>query len=276
MSGRIQRRAFLLDLGRVTLGAVVLGAGAVACGSDDAAGSSASDAGSSGSGSPSATGTTATSPATSTDTAASAGTSAGDGIAGSAWQRVDLGFVSAYVLVRDGEAVVVDTGVEGSEGAIEATLRAAGAGWGQVGQVILTHRHPDHAGSITAVMEAAANAIASTGAADVAAISAPRTIMPLADGDRVAGLRILATPGHTEGHISVLDESAGLLLAGDALNGGDGGVVGPNPQFTPDMDTALASVRALTGLTFDAVVFGHGEPVTSGAADQVAAIAAAS
>ena len=45
------------------------------------------------------------------------------------WNRVNLGFVSAYILVRDGEAAVVDTGVAGSEDDIENALTAIGLEW---------------------------------------------------------------------------------------------------------------------------------------------------
>ena len=67
--------------------------------------------------------------------------------AGLAWSRVDLGFVSAYVLVRGNEAAVVDTGVGGSADQIGAVLDDAGPGWAGVRHVVLTHKHPDHAGS---------------------------------------------------------------------------------------------------------------------------------
>jgi glyoxylase-like metal-dependent hydrolase (beta-lactamase superfamily II) len=73
--------------------------------------------------------------------------------------------------------------------------------------------------------------------------------------------------------VCVLDPVSGLLVAGDALVGADGGVGGPNPDFTPDLDAAYASVRKLAGLQFETVVFGHGEPVAGGAAAAVAALA---
>ncbi len=94
----------------------------------------------------------------------------------------------------------------------------------------------------------------------------------MADGDSVFGLDVIATPGHTPGHICLLDTS-GVLVAGDALTGGNGGVDGPNPQFTPDMETATQSVVKLAGLEFDVVYFGHGEPVTAGADQAVAELA---
>jgi glyoxylase-like metal-dependent hydrolase (beta-lactamase superfamily II) len=181
--------------------------------------------------------------------------------------------VSAYILARNGEAAVVDTGVAGSEAVIEAGLEAIDLGWDAVGHVILTHAHPDHIGSVAAVLDLAASAIGYCGAGDRDSITAPRELVVVEDGDEVFGLQIIATPGHTPGHICVLDPVSGLLVAGDALNGVDGGVGGPNPQFTADMSVANESVKKLAGFTFDTVVFGHGEPVIGDADDEVVALA---
>jgi glyoxylase-like metal-dependent hydrolase (beta-lactamase superfamily II) len=190
------------------------------------------------------------------------------------WERVNLGFVSAYVLARRGEAAVVDTGVSGSEGDIEASLAQIGLGWESVGHVIVTHLHQDHQGSLPAVMNTAAAATAYAGAADIPEISSPRPITAVGDGDTVFDLEIIDTPGHTPGHISVLDRVGGLLVAGDALNGADGGVIGANPEFTQDIPMADDSVRKLATFTYDTVVFGHGEPVVGLASQQVAELAA--
>lgn len=191
-----------------------------------------------------------------------------------AWQRVDLGFVSAYVLSRAGEVVVVDTGVEGSEDDIEGVLAALGHAWDDVGRVILTHRHPDHVGSLPAVLERATAARAYAGAEDIPAIASPRELQAVVDGDDVAGLRIVATPGHTAGHVSVLDPLAGILVAGDALRTADGRAVGPDPAYTDDMILANASVATLATLRFETLLVGHGDPIETGADAQVAALAA--
>ncbi len=135
---------------------------------------------------------------------------------------MNLGFVSAYILARNGEAAVVDTGVAGSEDSIAAALAAAALGWANVGHVILTHKHQDHASSATAVLNAAPDAKGYAGAEDIPSIAAGRSLSPIADGDAVFGLRIVATPGHTRGHVSVLDEAGGIMVAGDALRTSDG------------------------------------------------------
>jgi glyoxylase-like metal-dependent hydrolase (beta-lactamase superfamily II) len=187
---------------------------------------------------------------------------------------VNLGFVSAYVLVRGGEAALVDTGTSGSTSQVESTLSGLGLGWGDLGTILLTHHHGDHIGSLPGIMEAAPGAAAYAGAEDIPNISSPRPISAVADGDTVFGLRIVATPGHTPGHISILDPGGSALIAGDALVGENGAAAGPSPQFTADMATANASVAKLGGLEYDVIYFGHGEPVTSGGSAQVAELAA--
>jgi glyoxylase-like metal-dependent hydrolase (beta-lactamase superfamily II) len=260
----LTRRRLLLDAGHITLGALVLGvAGCAAEGAPDGA------AGTSTTGPPGPASTPP--PAT---TASDAASPAAPTSSSAAWSRVDLGFVSAYVLVRDGEAVLIDTGIGGSADAIGETLAAAGARWEDLAHVVVTHRHPDHAGSLGEVLDRAAGATAYVGRGDLDAVATTAPADPVDDGDTVAGLTIVGTPGHTPGHVSVLDPSLGVLLTGDAVNGADGGgVTGPNPRFTEDMQAALASVRTLAGLTYDTVLFGHGEPLTSGGAGAVEALA---
>jgi glyoxylase-like metal-dependent hydrolase (beta-lactamase superfamily II) len=215
---------------------------------------------------------TTTTPPSSTIASAPATTTA---IAeGSAFQRVDLGFVSAYILYRAGEAALVDTGVDGSADAIEASLTEVGLGWDSVAHVILTHKHPDHVGSLDDILERSPGALVYAGASDIPAITASVTPTAVGDGAVVFDLQIIETPGHTAGHLSVLDSLAGVLVTGDALNGEGGGVAGPDPAFSEDIAIADDSVRKLAGLRYEVALFGHGEPLLQGASTAVAELAA--
>jgi glyoxylase-like metal-dependent hydrolase (beta-lactamase superfamily II) len=149
-------------------------------------------------------------------------------------------------------------------------LDQAGPGWSGVRHVVLTHKHPDHAGSISDVLDEAGSATGYIGAADASEVGAQLSV--LADGDDVFGLQVLATPGHTAGHLSVFDEATGVLVAGDALTN-EGGLAGSNPLFTEDSAAAAASVRKMAELAPRTILVGHGDPVVDDAAAELERLA---
>lgn len=255
---RISRRTFLRTTGRGALGIAVFGIVATACSSNTPRTG------------PRRATTTAAVATTTATVVATSGRALTDTVSS---RRIDLDFVSAYIIERGDGLVVIDTGVSGSFPAIDATLATFGRGWEDVGYVVATHKHMDHVGSWNAVIDAAGDAVLYAGGPDIPSIDSGRTITALTEGDLVNGITAIMTPGHTNGHVSMLDPDLGLF-AGDALNGSGGTVIGPNPQFTPDMDTAFESVRKLARFDFDAAYFGHGEPVLAGASDAVRALAA--
>lgn len=249
----VNRRIAVAEMGKAGLAVMVFGLAACANGEDEI--------------SP----VTSTVPITTSTTHPPPPTTLGP--SASMWERVNLGIVSAYILYRAGEAVIVDTGVAGSTGDIGAALNRVDLAWDAVGHVILTHKHPDHIGSLDEVVSMARGPAVYAGVGDIPAIKSKSPITPVADGDSVFDLDIIETPGHTPGHISVLDPVARVLVAGDALNGTDGGVTGANPSFSEDMVLAGDSVMKLAGFRYDVALFGHGEPLLEGASGAVAALA---
>jgi len=258
----IDRRTFVTDLGRGAFAVAILGVAACSPAAPSAGATTPAPSGG------------ASSPGAGASPSAFASATASTAAGALTWSRVNLGFVSAYLLVRGGEAALVDTGVENSADAIEAALGALSLGWPAVGHVILTHNHPDHAGSAAVVLDRAPDAMGYAGAEDIAGISVPRALTPVQDGDRVFDLQVVTTPGHTAGSISVLDPAGSVLVAGDALRVTAGRPAFPDGQFTADMDGAKASVAKLAGLAFDTLLVGHGDPIERGAAAAVAALSA--
>lgn len=247
-----RRRAFLGDLGKGTVALAVFAPALIAACGDDSDSARPND----------------------TEGPVDPTGGVSDPTGGLRWARTDHGFVSSYVLVRGTEAAIVDTGVAGSADDIGETLTSVGLTYADVRHVFLTHHHPDHVGSIDEVLTMADRAAAHAGAEDLDEIDRD-TVNPLTGGEEIFGLEMLATPGHTQGHISVIDHDAGILVAGDALNTFDGGVRGPNPDFTADMATANESVRRLAELSFNTLLAGHGDPVESMADTAVMDLAAA-
>ncbi|BFH14613.1 hypothetical protein J6TS7_46980 [Paenibacillus dendritiformis] len=84
-------------------------------------------------------------------------------------------------------------------------------------------------------------------------------VQPLPDDGRVPHLpdwRVIPTPGHTPGHVSLYRESDRTLIAGDAfitvkqesalhVIGQAKEIHGPPAYFTPDWDEAWRSVKRL-------------------------------
>jgi glyoxylase-like metal-dependent hydrolase (beta-lactamase superfamily II) len=256
-ASEIHRRTFLADMGRGALAVAIVGI--AGCNPSTLATFTPAPAGSTPPETPPGGAPSRTGGAGGTAPPASSGAGGNP-----SWSRVNLGFVSAYVLVRGGEAALVDTGVFDSSDEIEAVLTELGLGWPSLGHVVLTHQHSDHAGSIAVIQQKAPEAKAYAGAEDIPGIGGVE-LTAVGDGDKVFDLEIVTAPGHTAGSICVLDPVAGVLVAGDALRT-DGGKPGlPGTQFTADMDEAKRSIVKLGALTFETLLVGHGDPIESGA-----------
>ncbi len=205
-------------------------------------------------------------------------------------------FVAAYMLDTSGGRVLVDTGLPYTTDALTAGLERCG---GMPELVILTHAHGDHVGGLGVLggIPIAAHGddadLLAEGRASRPMVAAPHcpedlramiqgppmTIDPieveirLAGGDAVPGfddLKVLHTPGHSAGHISLLWEHAGgVLVVGDAA-ANQGQLTGP--PIGEDLELAEASLRRIAELDFEAAVIGHGAPIASGAGAAFAAI----
>lgn len=269
----INRRMAVTDMGKAGMAIMVFGLAACA---DESGGASTTSFGDTSS----TTGPAGTTPSSTTQPSETTSSPPASGAATS-WHRVALSGVSAYILYRNGEGALVDTGNPGDHGAIEAALSEVGLGWESIGHVIVTHKHGDHQGSAEAVAQAAPRATFYAGAGDAPSIRLPVPPTIVGDSDRVFDLSIIETPGHTPGHLTVHDAASGILVAGDSLNGAgsgvsgsDSGVAGANPRFSEDMAAAAESIGKMASLDFEVILFGHGEPLLEGGTAAVQSLAA--
>ncbi len=193
---------------------------------------------------------------------------------------------------------LVDAGLPDQIEAISAALVEAGIGVGDLRRIIFTHQDIDHVGSGAAlVRHSGARVLAH--AADAPYIEGsqrPLKASPemleqrpqmreslehlepvrvdehVEDGDRLdlaGGTRVISTPGHTPGHISLYLEQSKVLIAGDALRAESGTLIGPNPSMTLEMRTAIQSTRRLADLEIDTIVCYHGGVVSEDANGQL-------
>jgi glyoxylase-like metal-dependent hydrolase (beta-lactamase superfamily II) len=193
---------------------------------------------------------------------------------------------------------LVDAGLPNQTEAISAALVEAGIGVGDLRRIIFTHQDLDHVGSGAAlVRQSDARVLAHP--ADAPYIEgSQRPLKPspemleqrpqmrevlerlepvgideyVEDGTRLdlaGGTRVISTPGHTPGHISLYVERSKVLIAGDALTAERGSLNGPNPSMTLEMRTAIQSVRRLADLEIDTIVCYHGGVVSEDANGQL-------
>jgi glyoxylase-like metal-dependent hydrolase (beta-lactamase superfamily II) len=176
--------------------------------------------------------------------------------------------VRCFVVVGTGGVVLVDTGPPGAGEAIGSAIARVGATWSDVTDIVLTHRHFDHVGGLAESAKLASGAAVWAGADDAREIpfEGRRTVRPLEDGDVVGDLRVLHTPGHTPGHLSLLLETASLLVIGDLVGSTDGALdFGPS-AFTADSALSRQSLRRMVDLQTDRILFSHGEEVPNAGA----------
>jgi glyoxylase-like metal-dependent hydrolase (beta-lactamase superfamily II) len=80
------------------------------------------------------------------------------------------------------------------------------------------------------------------------------------EGDSLAGFRVIATPDHTHGHTSLINDQSGLLFTGDAFGGLPFKVrVGVRRFICTDPAEAQRSAEKLLREEFSTVVFSHGK-----------------
>ena len=195
--------------------------------------------------------------------------------------------INCYVLRLAAGDLLVDTGMRGSEPALRAGLRRAGA---DPQRVLVTHGHIDHWGLATRFTDTVLahpgcrssfafaedteqdaelpGAAGMLGRAELErAFARYRSMVAgvpdredLADGDEIDGWRVLWTPGHAPGHVCLLREADGLLLAGDHLLPGFTPNVQPSPQGRDALDDFLTSLDRMQELDVSLVLPAHGEP----------------
>ena len=146
-------------------------------------------------------------------------------------------------------------------------LRAIAAGPYALRYILVTHQHADHCDATAAVAAAFPDARIVMHRSDAHAIGElARTALPIVDGDELpfgdgAAIRMLHTPGHTDGSSSFLFRST--LFSGDTLFAGSiGGAFGQTTGYEDIRTSVRTKLFALDDATV--VMPGHGPPSTIG------------
>jgi glyoxylase-like metal-dependent hydrolase (beta-lactamase superfamily II) len=198
-----------------------------------------------------------------------------------------------YIIVDADGLTVIDAGLPRSEKKILAYVAGLGRQAEDIKRIIITHADFDHIGGLGALQRASgARTYASQIEADAIALGKSsreikasgfsirrllfallRPFMKLkpfqvdeilAEGQTLpvlGGLRIVETPGHTPGHISLFAPSLGILFCGDSMVSDEHGLQGSRPGITWDETRARESERKQAALGAQVVCSGHGPVV---------------
>lgn len=199
--------------------------------------------------------------------------------------------VSVLLVREDDGWTLVDTGLASSAKRIREALEALGSGPESLKRIVLTHQHDDHVGGLQNVLQWAPQAEVSASEHESEVISGRSAMDPqsngvlrflarnakppgvpvahvLQEGDTAAGFRIIATPGHSPGHISLLRQKDNLLFTADAFGCLPFKLrVGVRRAVCVDPPLALRSARKLLDEDFQSVYFTHGKPLLAADSD---------
>jgi glyoxylase-like metal-dependent hydrolase (beta-lactamase superfamily II) len=194
--------------------------------------------------------------------------------------------VNCYIVEEEDSLVLIDAALPFAFKGILSVVHQIGK---PLNHILLTHAHEDHVGALDGLKLACPQAKVYISARDSRLMIGDRSLeqgepnMPirggvpkklqikpdvlLKDGDRVGNLLAIATPGHTPGSMSFLNERTGTIIAGDAMQTRGGVAVAgktkllfPFPSFgTWSKELSIVSAKKIKEIAPKLLAVGHGD-----------------
>lgn len=207
---------------------------------------------------------------------------------GGRWGNGVLG-ANVFLLLGD-NLTLVDTGFKGRSRHILKEVQELGYSPSNIDSIIITHHHADHVGSLSELKKVTqakviahpADAVYIDGRLPQPGPARPqwlnKMLSPLhklwattpvrvdtlvTDGDELpmtGSIKVVHTPGHTPGSISLFVQQERLVIVGDVI-AHRFGLSLPSRMFTVDVAGEIHSIKKVAGLDFDVICFGHGSPI---------------
>ncbi len=206
--------------------------------------------------------------------------------------------IHPVILADNAECVLVDCAYTGFLPQLEAAVTRAGYRCADITKVVITHHDHDHMGCLGELKRKYPHIQIIASEAEAPYISGQMKSMRLKqaealqdslpedqkefglkfceilrsvesvpadirvkDGDTFdwcGGCEIVATPGHTPGHIALYLKNENTIITGDAAVPEDGSFAIANPQFTLDMQAAKHSLDKILSFPAETYICFHG------------------
>jgi glyoxylase-like metal-dependent hydrolase (beta-lactamase superfamily II) len=197
--------------------------------------------------------------------------------------------VNCYFVEEEDGLTLIDAALPNSAKAILQGAEQIGK---TITKIVLTHAHGDHIGALDELKKELnvpvyisardSRLLAGDTSLDANELQTPirggipknlktNPDMLLSDGDMIGSLKAIATPGHTPGSMTFLDERTNAIIAGDAFQTRGGTAVSgitvpwfPFPAMaTWNKEAALESAKKICELKPSLLAVGHGELLKS-------------
>ncbi|MCP1224387.1 MBL fold metallo-hydrolase [Sebaldella sp. S0638] len=206
-------------------------------------------------------------------------------------------FIYPTLIKYKNELILIDTGYPNMISKLEKAFQNNGESFSNLTRIWITHHDHDHIGSLHAIREKYPHIKVYAGAGEVPYIEGREIPLRMkqavelqthlseeeqneglifqkylksVEPDKVdfllyddmllldGNIKVIATPGHTKGHVSFYFHEEKTLIAGDALVIENNKLELPFPQFAENLETAKNSAKKLAQCPISKVLCYHG------------------
>lgn len=180
------------------------------------------------------------------------------------WMIEGMGLSSNIYILLSSKITLIDTGIGNEKNRISPHLERLGLEMEDITEVILTHNHMDHVLGLKEIFKRA-TPVVRVHQDDSGPIG--QTLSKRVDLKRLKGgelidigfpLKVIHTPGHTDGCICLYNEKSKSLFSGDTIFSGGGF---GRTDLGGNMCKMIDSLEGLTHIPVKNLLPGHSEPV---------------